>query len=181
MLNTKEYQSLKEKLTIHEAWVDSIRSRSKCRTCKGSGKGKWNQSECPKCHGKGFTLGWASYKPEDKPANIPDVTNEERSAVEVYEFCQTPPERYFLYISHDDNALSLPDSHNHRTIRNGASGLATTWTGEKLGDVQFGSEFHSAFGDRRVSLRVYAINGKTYSGNYFRDAGSYARVKLCKS
>jgi hypothetical protein len=82
-------------------------------------------------------------------------TNEETSALEVYEFITDPPVRYFLYISCPESALSLPDHRNHRTVRNGASGLATTWTGEKLGDIQFGKEFRSAFGDRRVSLRVY--------------------------
>jgi len=43
--------------------------------------------------------GWASYKPEDKPANVPDVSNEERSALEVFEFVTNPPDKYFLYIN----------------------------------------------------------------------------------
>jgi len=64
--------------------------------------------------------------------------------------------------------------------RCGSSGLATTWTGEKLGDVQFGTSFRSSFGDERVSIRVYAVNGKIYAGTFYKSAGDYARVKMLK-
>ena len=165
MLTKQEYERLKANLTAESTWADSIRAKRKCRTCKGSGRGKWNQGECAKCAGKGFTLGWASYKPEDKPADVPTVTNEERSAIEVYEFCQTPPDRYFLYIS-------FPEF--------GKPGIASTWTGENLGAVTFGRSFRSSFGDKRVPIRIDAINGKAYSGTYYSDAGNYARVKMCK-
>lgn len=88
-------------------------------------------------------------------------TNEERSAVEVYEFCTNPPQTYFLYI-------------------NCTKKEATTWTGDKLGSVSFGSEWRDNFGGKRVPITVYAINGKRYHGTYYKSSGDYARIKLCK-
>lgn len=106
-------------------------------------------------------------------------THEEISALEVYEFVADPPERYFLYVKAPRIACkggigSAEDVHY------GGSGLATTWTGEKLGDVQFGRTWRSVFGDTRVSVSVYGINGKTYHGTYYKSAGDYARVKMSK-
>jgi len=103
--------------------------------------------------------GWASYKPEDKPANVPDVSNEERSALEVFEFVSNPPDKYFLYINEKDHT-------------------ATTWTGEKLGNVSFGREYRDNFGGKRIPVNVYAINGKTYHGTYYKSSGDYARVRV---
>lgn len=88
-------------------------------------------------------------------------TNEERSAVEVYEFVTNPPDKYFLYI-------------------NCTKRIATTWTGDKLGDVSFGSEYRDNFGGKRVPITVYAINGKRYHGTYYKSSGDYARIKLAK-
>jgi len=105
--------------------------------------------------------GWASYKPEDKPADVPDVSNEERSALEVFEFVTNPPDKYFLYIN-----------EKNRT--------ATTWTGEKLGDVGFGCEYRDNFGGKRVPITVYAINGRTYHGTYYKSSGDYARIRAKK-
>jgi len=105
--------------------------------------------------------GWASYKPEDKPANVPDVTNEERSALEVFEFVANPPDKYFLYINEKDRT-------------------ATTWTGEKLGAVSFGREYRDNFGGRRIPINVHTINGKTYHGTYYKSSGDYARIRVKK-
>jgi hypothetical protein len=88
-------------------------------------------------------------------------TNEERSAVEVYEFLHNPPEKYFVYIN--------------RTKRE-----ATTWTGEKLGTVGFGTEYRDNFGGKRVPITVYAINGAKYHGTYYASSGDYARIKMSK-
>jgi len=115
------------------AWVDSIRGKS----------------------------GWASYKPEDKPSNIPDVTNDERSALEVFEFVTNPPDRYFLYI-------------------NPQKQTATTWTGETLGQVSFGREYRDNFGGKRVPIMVRAVNGRVYHGTYFKSSGDYARIRVQK-
>ena len=116
------------------AWVDSIRGKN----------------------------GWASYRPEDKPSHVPDVTNDERSSLEVFDFVTSPPDRYFLYI--DDQKRT-----------------ATTWTGETLGQVLLGCEYRDNFGGKRVPVTVYAVNGYVYHGTYYRSAGNYARVKASKT
>lgn len=103
------------------------------------------------------------------PCNIVDtfphekfITNDLRSAIETYEFINDPPEKYFLYISEEKR-------------------LATTWTGQKLGDVYFGREFRSNMGDKRINITVYAINGKTYFGTFYKSSGDYARVTIKKN
>jgi hypothetical protein len=106
--------------------------------------------------------GWASYRPEEKPADVPNVTNDERSALEVFEFCTNPPEKYFLYISD-------------------ANRTATTWTGDALGNVLFGREYRDNFGGKRVPVTVRAINGHTYHGTCFKSSGNYARIKAAKA
>lgn len=148
MLTKQQYDEIMARLTTHDAWVDTKRGKN----------------------------GWTSYKPEERESEgIPDVTNEERSAVEVYEFMTDPPTRYFLYISEDKARFRFVQS-----VAVPTDGRATTWTGEELGRVSFGTPFRSGFGDLRIPVRVYAINGKTYAGTYFKSAGSYARVKMCK-
>ena len=104
-----------------------------------------------------------SYRREELEAELGIVipTNEETSAAEVFEFVNDPPERYFLYI-------------------NEAKQTATTWTGERLGSVGFGNAFRDNFGGLRVPISVYAINGRTYHGTYYKSAGEYVRVKLAK-
>jgi hypothetical protein len=124
--------------------------------------------------------GRTSYHTSEVPAHLATITNDDRSASEVYEFVTNPPERYFLYINHPE-VRSTFLSEQADSVRYGSSGLATTWTGEKLGDVQFGTTFRSSFGDTRVSIRVYAVNGRTYAGTYYKSAGDYARVKLVKN
>lgn len=114
------------------------------------------------------------YKPEEVPGHITLVTNEERSAVEVYEFMTTPPKEYTLYINTDEE-------------------IATTWTGEKLGDVEFGQyqdvevehEYMGHDGktwsedviESAQRIVVKAINGKTYKGLYYVDSGDYANIE----
>jgi len=88
-------------------------------------------------------------------------TNEERSAVEVYEFRAEPPDKYVVYIDEPKR-------------------LATTWTGDKLGSVSFGQPFRDNFGGKRIPITVNAINGRIYHGTYFKSSGDYARIKLSK-
>lgn len=135
-ITKEQYQEISARNVAHNTWVDSIRE------------------------GKN---GWASYRPEDKPANVPDVTNEERSSMEVYDFVNTPPEKYFLYV--DEKRM-----------------IVTTWTGDTLGDITYLSRpFVSGFGrSTRQSLRVKAINGLHYSGFYYSSSGNYARIKCLK-
>jgi len=109
--------------------------------------------------------GWASYRPEEKPAHVPDVTNEERSALEVFGFVQNPPERYFLYVNEETHE-------------------ATTWTGDKLGDVRFGRPYEcpafGGFSSTRVPVTIRAINGVTYHGTYYKSSGNFARIRQSK-
>ncbi len=88
-------------------------------------------------------------------------TNEERSVVEVYEFVNDPPDRYFAYI-------------NEKTR------TCNTWMGDKLGEVGFGRAYRSNMGDIRVPITVYGINGKKYHGYYYKSAGDYCRIRLAK-
>lgn len=91
-----------------------------------------------------------------------EVTNALRSALEVWEFIHDIPKKYFLYINQE-------------------KGTATTWTGQKLGTVSFGTPSRSNFGDVRIPINVYAINGKKYYGTYYKGAGDYARITLFKN
>jgi len=88
-----------------------------------------------------------------------DAANKLRSSIEVYEFVNKPPNKYMVYIS---------------------GSKATTWTGEELGTVTFGREYRGNMGDKRVPVRIRAINGFTYSGTFFKSAGDYARVTKVK-
>lgn len=97
-----------------------------------------------------------SYRPEEV-AHLNPPSNVELSALEVFEFKRDRPKRYMLYIDANLN-------------------IATTWTGEKLGDVTFGSAWRSSFGDMRVAIRVRGINGVKYHGTYYKTAGDYARI-----
>lgn len=104
--------------------------------------------------------GRMSYPAETVPAEF-RVTNEERGYIEVFEFLNDPPVTYFLYI--DEEAK-----------------LAKTWPGHLLGEVTFGLSYHSNMGDLRVPITVYAINGLTYYGTFYKSAGDYARIRVKK-
>ena len=106
--------------------------------------------------------GRLSYRVDEEPDFL-RVSNEERSALEVYNFANNAYDKYFAYV-------------------NEATRKLTTWMGETLGDIQFGVEYKSpAFGGfrtKRQSIRVHAINGLWYSGTYYKSSGNYARIKL---
>lgn len=90
-----------------------------------------------------------------------EVSNDMRSAIELYEFINNPPQKYFLYIDEQTKT-------------------ATTWTGQKLGDVSFGRSYKSNLGDSRQPITITAINGLTYYGIYYKSSGGYARIKKSK-
>lgn len=90
-----------------------------------------------------------------------EVNNDLRSKVEKFEFLSEEPVKYFVYVSEKN-------------------GTATTWTGQKLGDVSFGREFRSNMGDKRVPISVKALNGLNYYGTFFKSAGDYAIIKKSK-
>ncbi len=86
-----------------------------------------------------------------------EVNNDMRTAIEVYQFMNTPPDKYFLYIDEQKS-------------------IATTWTGQRLGNVTFGREYTSNMGDKRHSVSIWAINGASYYGTYYKSSGDYARI-----
>ena len=102
------------------------------------------------------------------------VTNDERSAVEVYEFRAVPPERYFAYVKlYDQPKLGNAQLEADRY------GLVTTWTGDTLGGIYWtGRPFRGNMGDKRINIRVRAINGRCYAGTYYTGAGDYCRLKV---
>lgn len=122
-----------------------------------------------------------SYRQEELPADIRLNTNGERSALEIFEFMRDKPKRYFLYINPPSFVLPHGVERQYRSNElRGRSGTATTWTGDKLGTVQFGCAYQDNFGGTRVPVTVQAISGDTYHGTYFASAGSYARIKKSK-
>jgi hypothetical protein len=95
----------------------------------------------------------------------PAPVHSEISAIEIYEFINDPPDRYFAYIKEPEI---------------GNMGEMTTWTGEKLGNALLWNTWRSNFGDTRVSIDVWGINGIKYHGFYYKSAGDYCRIKAYK-
>ena len=132
ILSAEEYGRLRAIADRHAAFVDTRRGKN----------------------------GWAAFRPEEVPEDC-RIENGELSALEVYEFVNDPPERYFAYVDARWKIL-------------------TTWTGDKLGDVTFGTPWVDNFGGRRVPITVAAINGRRYYGTYFESSGNYARIRACR-
>jgi len=89
------------------------------------------------------------------------ANNENRSLVEVWQFCADPPDRCVIYVK--------------RGNRN--CGTATTWTGDFLGELVFGYTWTSNFGDRRSSFRMKGINGAKYAGVWCESAQDCATAR----
>lgn len=88
-----------------------------------------------------------SFTPEEIDAvGLPYPTNDERSAVEVYELAHKTPAKYHCYLGRTGDSV-------------------TTWTGEKIGAiVHEGKTWRDNFGGLRMSVRVRLCNGRMYSG-----------------
>lgn len=102
-----------------------------------------------------------SYHPNELPAHINPPTNEERSAVEVWEFNANPPAAYFAYV--------YPER-----------GEVGTWTGQRLGRLTLGKPYRDNFGGERVPVWMDGGNGKMYAGTWYKSAGDYCRLKKVK-
>jgi hypothetical protein len=89
------------------------------------------------------------------------VTNDDRSAIELWEWKHNPPDKYYLYVSEEKQ-----DAH--------------TWTGQSLGTCRFGREWRDNFGGKRRSVTVFGNNGVKYFGTYFKSSGDYAMIKRAK-
>lgn len=102
--------------------------------------------------------GWTAIPKEELHTLLPAATNEEKSAVEVFEFKRDRPRRYFVYVSRD-------------------MATVTTWPGEKLGTIySVGFVWRDGFGGERVPIKVRGINGVYYYGTFYKSAGDYARL-----
>lgn len=146
MITLERYQELRRKIATFDAWVDSQRNPRN---------------------------GWASYREQDVPNHLPRVSNDERSQVEVYEFVQQRPDKYFVYVARNKCAPGVVD--NKVTL--------TTWTGQVLGYGFLGRRYETGAGLRRsvrYPVRFTAINGDKYKGIYYASAGDYARVHRVK-
>lgn len=116
--------------------------------------------------------GRTSYKTEEVPPGL-EITNAQRSRLEVLDFIADPPDRYFAYVKTERIG-------EHSTGERIVS--VTTWTGDKLSAeiLTEGADFRSSFGDTRCNFRFRAINGATYSGTYYKSAGDYCRLRKMK-
>lgn len=108
-----------------------------------------------------------SFRHDELPTGLVPPTNDETSALEVFEFLRDKPDRYFAYVK-------ISDASDLR-------GTITTWTGEKLGDCYLGGTYRDNFGGKRRSISVQAINGCSYYGTYYSSAGDYCRLRKAKS
>ena len=82
--------------------------------------------------------GKCSFSKEDQSKLPVSPTNDEISAIEMYEFVNDPPTRYFCYVS--------PDKNKYPNLKNtfiGQSCKITTWTGDILGYGKLGTKYRS--------------------------------------
>lgn len=110
-----------------------------------------------------------SYRMEElESVGLCAPTNDETSALEVFEFCRDKPDHYFLYVRPTLGSDSFACT-------------VGTWTGEQLGAGRMGHVYRSNMGDKRRSIHFRAITGDSYAGTYFCGAGDYARVRKVRS
>lgn len=114
---------------------------------------------------------WLGNRTADYLEDCPEdcrVSNAERGKLELYQFLSDPPIAYFCYI----------DEYTYKERQEGAADRATTWLGDTLSVwLRLGHEWRSNMGDKRQYVLFKAINGRFYSGIYYKSAGDYARVK----
>lgn len=92
-----------------------------------------------------------------------DARNAATSQFEVRQFMAHRPSKYFAYLSSDGTAI-------------------TTWIGDKLGDVIHTREFpkRGYVSEKLYSVRIRAVNGKTYHGMAYAGKGGYVRMREVK-
>ena len=118
-LSPREALTLRAKIDKFSAWMDTRRGKN----------------------------GLASYRPEDVPPSLEQVSNAERSALEVYDWRNSPrAERYVCYLSGDGKQL-------------------TTWTGDELATVTRETTSRTGFhGSTLTHIRAIAPDGSTWYG-----------------
>lgn len=111
-----------------------------------------------------FTHGGKVFSPDGEvdvdPADV-DQRNAETSAKEVAAFAARAADKWFAYW------------HEGREIRN--------WMGAKLADVTWqGRPYNTpGFGrsSERVNFRAKGIDGRMWSGTYYKSSGDYVRMR----
>ena len=99
--------------------------------------------------------------------------NRVRSAREVREWMESPPDTYFAYVRMDPMPPDRPAGSNWR-------GRVVTWIGDSLGSCIIGRVWRDNFGGKRRSVTLRGTNGHTYAGTYFCSAGDYCRLRRLK-
>jgi len=110
------------------------------------------------------------YKTEECP-QVLRVTNEEYGAVEVYEWHNDPPDKYFAYVKVGCVYVDGVGTYE---------ATVTTWMGDTIGHAGLGCKYRSNFGDIRVPISVTGTNDKHYYGTYYKSAGDYCRLTAYK-
>lgn len=87
--------------------------------------------------------------------------NDAKEMVEIFDFVNEPPDKYFAYLNMEGNKV-------------------TTWTGGVLANVGYKKEMVSNFGDKRIYFRAFGINGVKYSAVCYGGNGCYVRMKRIK-
>lgn len=137
MITAEQHAALRAKLATYDAWAAQFKQRN------------------------GWTVIPADAVPPVK------VTNDERSAVEVFELCRDKPDAFLAYVSAE-----------------GGSWRIATWTGEKLSaDLIAGASYRNprpSHTSRTLTpIRVKSIWGDWYMGRAL-GAGIYVRLRKTK-
>lgn len=115
-----------------------------------------------------------SYRPEElTAAGLVDVGNEVRGQVEIFEFLAQTDEAarkpYFAYFKDKKD--------------DGERSMITTWMGDMIAQVVRTNEYKvPAFGSQsvRVAFRAYGIDGRLWSGTFYKSSGDYCRMRAIK-
>ena len=79
------------------------------------------------------------------------------------------------------NLKKSRDTSPYFAYMSGDNKRITTWVGDKLGDVTFiGREYGGGFGGVRQNFRMEGVDGRTWSGTFFKSSGDYVRMKPTK-
>lgn len=105
--------------------------------------------------------GWASYKPDEIPAELRDVdpTNDEKSLLDLCKFHSEPPARLFCYVTQPRLANGTHGSWQCRNFPGALYGLVN------VGPQYKSPGFYRA--STRRSVALFAVNGWVYSGTLY--------------
>ena len=115
--------------------------------------------------GYGFQHEGRTFFPDRQPISETERASAERNGVlnvaEMAAFQQGKTNRVFAYW------------HKAAEIRTWMGGILAriTWTG---------NEYSCPFGSRRINFGARGIDGRTYSGTYYKSSGDYVRMRVVK-